>query len=281
MKTPFFFLLVFATVFWCTSCGSKPSESALATSNDSSATAANADGDAAVRSVDDANAGPDAGNHSESETWSALYAGKLDGKIEVELQLFGKGEDVRGTITYKKSGKPIIVIGKKHPDGTFYLRELQPDGNITGVMSCTEVGKKLSGSWYAPNTDKELKLELEATAQQAGANWPYSPKRIDGEYHYHYGEEGPVGYLKVEARGDDEVTFEFNCITSAPGRNMAMIDPTEGTVVDGVLSYKFPDLDCAFEIRFYDGFAIVSYVNEQYQCEFGHNASIEGEFLKR
>lgn len=41
-----------------------------------------------------------------------------------------------------------------------------------------------------------------------------------------------------------------------------------------------PDENCEIRIQFFDGFAVVGYVDEKYDCGFGHNASVEGEFVK-
>jgi hypothetical protein len=213
--------------------------------------------------------------------WAATYAGKLDGKIEVTLEIKGLGDVLRGTITYKKSGKPILVLGSFNTDGTFFLREYQPDGNVTGVMSGTEKSKKLTGTWYPPGTDKEMKLDLDAvTVQEEGTvSWPYGAIKIAGEYGYHYGKEGPMGSLTVKQSGD-QVKFAFDCNTGAPGFNMAMLEETTATLKDGEVRYKMPDAECEIRIQFFDGFAVVGYVDEKYDCGFGHNAGVEGEFVK-
>ncbi len=220
-------------------------------------------------------------SRAESAAWAANYTGKLDGKIEASLSLHGLGDVVRGTITYKKSNKPIILLGKFLTDGTFFLHELQPDGNITGVLSGTESSHKLIGSWYAPGTDKELKLEFDAvTVQEEGSvDWPYAAQSVGGDYEYHYGKDGPMGSLIVKQSGE-KVRFKFDCLGSAPGRNMALVDESSATLVGNEVVYKVPELDCKFRIQFFDGFAMVGYLDEHYDCEFGHNASIEGEFLK-
>jgi hypothetical protein len=213
--------------------------------------------------------------------WGGTYAGKLDGKIEVSLELHGLRDIVRGTITYKKSGKPIMVLGTMNTDGTFFLHEFQPDGNITGVMSGTEKGQKLTGTWYAPNSEKELQMELAAvTVQEEGsAVWPYDSKGVAGDYDYHYGKDGPMGSLVVKQTGD-KLRFKFDCLGSAPGRNMALVEETQAVLSGNEAVYEMPDLECKFRIQFFDGFAVVGYVDEKYDCEFGHNATIEGIFVK-
>lgn len=214
--------------------------------------------------------------------WAATYAGKLDGKVEATLSLYGLGDVVRGTITYKKVGKPIFVCGTFFTDGTFYLREFQPDGNVTGVLSGAQQGHKLIGSWYPPGTDKEMRMELDAvTVQEEGTvQWPYAAKNVSGDYHFHYGKDGPVGDLSADQSGD-EVSLFIECTTNAPARNIASMEKAVTTkIVDGVARYKMPEFDCEFEVRFYDGFAVVKYVDQRYDCGFGFRATIEGTYMK-
>jgi hypothetical protein len=218
---------------------------------------------------------------AEESGWAATYAGKLDGKIEVDVQVHGLGDVARGTLTYKKSGKPILVLGAFHTDGTFFLREYQPDGNVTGVLSGIEKTQKLTGSWYAPGTDKEMKLELAAvTVQEEGTvAWPYAAQQVVGEYGYHYGKDGPRGSIVVKQAGD-KVRFAIECVNGAPGHNMAMIEEAEAVLTGSELHYKMPEMDCEFKIQFFDGFAVVSHVDERTDCEFGNGAGIEGDFVK-
>jgi hypothetical protein len=213
--------------------------------------------------------------------WAATYAGKLDGKVEATLSLYGLGDVVRGTMTYKKVGKPIFVCGTFLTDGTFHLREFQPDGNITGILSGTQQGQKLIGKWYPPETDKEMRLEFDVvTVQEKGTNqWPYPPKDVSGHYHFHEGEDGPIGDMGAHQSGD-EVSLSFECNTNAPARNIASVDEVTTKIVDGVARYKMPEADCEFEVRFYEGFAEVEYVERRADCGFGFRATVAGTYLK-
>ena len=276
-------IVAYATFVGC-GCGAnepKPVDSHPIPTADSAAASTSSSGGDEVQSSEAAHELQPVVAGGEPTAWAAIYAGKIDGKIEATLSLNGLGDVVRGTITYKKSNKPITVLGKFVPDGTFFLRELQPDGNITGVLSGTESTRKLTGSWYAPGTDKELKLEFDAVSvQESGTvTWPYAAQRIAGDYGYHYGKDGPMGSLAVKQTGD-KVRCKLDCLGSAPGRNMALVEELSATLVGNEVVCKVPDLDCKFRIQFFDGFAIVAFVDEHYDCEFGHNATIEGEFLK-
>lgn len=219
--------------------------------------------------------------------WMERYTGSIDKIISVQVELTGMGELVRGSITYRKTNVPIMVMGHVRQDGNFFLREYQPDGLITGVMSGSRKGNQLLGKWYGTNHDKEYDLELSATeVRREGVVWPYEAKgSLAGKYGYHYpaesnGDPGAEGFLTVKHSGD-QVVFTFDCVTGPPGYNMAMMEETAGVLKGNAVHYSSTEEgDCALVIRFFDGFAVVEHEGEKYDCGFGHNASVEGEFVK-
>jgi hypothetical protein len=233
----------------------------------------------------DPNASTTDAPEGDPDTWQETYQGTLDGKIQVEMALTGQiGKSTRGTITYKSTGKPIMVLGYFSGDGNFFLREYQPDGLVTGVLSGSSKNGKLEGSWYSKG--KELKLSMTTQTASKSAVWPYNLKgSIAGEYAYHYPDEGEdpgaAGNLTVKVKGD-QVTFAFDCITGPPGYHMATMEETEATLEDGnLIRYSNSEYgECAFEIRFYQGFASVTHVDEKYDCGFGMNAGVEGDYVK-
>jgi hypothetical protein len=215
------------------------------------------------------------------------YDGTIDGKIAVNMVIRVLQGTARGTITYKKSGKPILLLGRMEDNGTFFLREFQPDGLVTGVMSGTTKDGKISGKWYGTNNDKEYVLQLRRTDDGSpDTEWPYDVKgTVAGKYGYHYpkdseGNPGAEGLLTVRQSGD-KVTFTFDCVTGGPGYNMAMMEDTEGILEGNEVWYSSTEYgECAFVIRFYDGFTIVEQEEGKYDCGFGHNAGVEGEYVK-
>ncbi len=257
-----------------------------------------ADGKAGVSSEEtgatDANAGGNAGDMAEPNTmalassdedsWTESYTGTLNGKIEVALDLHGNGDVVRGTITYKSSGKPIVVLGTKGEDGTMFLREFQRDGLITGVLSGTSKNGKYVGTWSG--NDKEFKMDLSTTnSKSTGNQWPYAAQgTFTGEYAYHYpepekGMAGAAGTVAIKQKGD-QVTFSIDCVNGPPGYHQAFIDETDATIENNEIRYTMPDADCEFVIRFFQGFVMVEHIGEHYDCGFGMGAGIEGEYLK-
>lgn len=213
--------------------------------------------------------------------WEATYEGTVGGKSKATLAFHGLGDYVRGSITYQKTGQPIIVLGKFLTDGTFFLRELGKDGNVSGVLSGSENGGKLSGTWYAPGTDRELELAMDAVAvkEEGTVPWPYAATSISGSYGYHYGKEGPQGTISVTKTGET-YSLAIDCVTGAPGYNQASVEAA-GLRLDGhTLRHKVPGMDCEVSVEFFDGFAFVGFVDEQTDCGFGHNATVEGEYLK-
>lgn len=215
----------------------------------------------------------------------SMYDGKIDGKIEASLSLYNRGGVVRGSITYKKGNKPIMVLGRMEGDGNFFLREYLTDGLITGVMSGKTTNKGLSGSWYGTSNHKDLKLEMSLISESDGEEWPFAATgSVAGEYAYHYpaneaGDPGAAGTLIVKQKGD-KVTFSFDCVNGPPAYNMATIEDMEATLSDNFIQVDVPDFDCEIAIEFFKGFASVLHPGGHYDCGFGHGAGIEGQYVK-
>lgn len=267
-------------------CSSKTTATDAASAQDGAAAQGNGTGDSG--------SGGNAGDMSEPNTmalaaadegsWTESYSGTLNGKIEATLDLHGLGDVVRGTITYKSSGKPIMVLGTKGEDGTMFLREFQPDGLITGVLSGTSKNGKYVGTWSG--NDKEFKMDLSSTrSKSTGDQWPYAVQHsVAGEYAYHYpepekGMAGAAGTVRIIPKGD-QVTFSMDCVNGPPGYHQAFIDETAATIENNEIRYSMPDADCEFVIRFFQGFVMVEHIGEHYDCGFGMGAGIEGEYVK-
>lgn len=210
-------------------------------------------------------------------------SGKINGKIEASLELYQAGDVIRGSIIYKTSGKPILVLGTEGENGSIFLREFLPDGKISGGMSGEFNGEKFSGSWYG--NDKDLELEMNVTKQTEDVEWPFDVTgSVAGEYAYHFPEEstgdpGAAGTLKVKQSGD-KITFSFDCINGPPAYSIATVENTDGILEGNTVEAKLPDLDCEFTIQFFKGFAMVHQKNGYLDCGFGNGAGIEGEYIK-
>jgi hypothetical protein len=215
----------------------------------------------------------------------STYTGKIGGKIEASLDLFRTEQILRGTITYKKSGKPIMVLGTRGEGNTFFLREYLPDGLITGVMSGEMKDDEISGTWFGTGKGQELKLEMALTNLEAETAWPYaSSGSVVGEYGYHYpavstGDPGANGGLRIKKSGDQYI-FSIECMNGPPGYHMAVVEDVKGTLEGDEINFTIPDFDCQFVIRFFEGYATVEPIELSVDCGFGMGASIEGEYVK-
>jgi hypothetical protein len=269
-------LLLSVTLLLWSACGNKTSNE---NSNSAESAVATPNPEAAAASKQGGNESEEASAHGGA--WVNRFSGTMDGKIEVVMTLHGLGDIVRGTITYKKSGKPIIVLGTWNEDGTFFLREYQPDGSVSGILSGNAGDGKMVGTWSSPTSEKELKLALNQEGDVAAdTKWPFEAKNIGGEYSYSYGEDGGAGSLSASVVGQ-KVKFSINCVTGAPAFRIADVEESEGELVNNEVRYKMPDFDCEFVIQFFDGFAAISHIDEKYDCGFGMGAGIEGMYLKK
>lgn len=219
--------------------------------------------------------------------WTGTINGSIGihGHYQMANGFMDSGMDIWvGELIYDKVGKPIKLIGQIQKDGTsIRLLEINPKGNITGIIyGKWNNGNITEGSWYSPTKQNSLDLSIDATPKDEADYTEVRPSKmtdIVGEYHYEYGSEGYLGTLNVHAVKDNQVSFDLACLTSAPGRNIASleeaIEPMSNYTID-INMYEA----CRFNIRFFDGFAVINYVDEKDNCEFGHNAYVSGFFRK-
>lgn len=219
--------------------------------------------------------------------WTGTINGSIaiHGYYELANGYMDSGMDVWvGELIYDKIGKPIKIIGQLKNGGTsIWFSEMDEIGNITGILAGKwQSGRITEGSWYSPSTRKSFNLTMNAVAKNRDDYQEIRPKNtasIVGKYHYEYGTEGHLGTLDVHSVKDNQVSFDLSCLTAAPGRNIASLEEATNPISDYVINidlYK----DCEFNIRFFDGFAIIDYVLEKSDCEFGHNADVSGIFRK-
>jgi hypothetical protein len=247
----------------------------------------------ATEAPTEARAGEDAGNagdpsqpeakvHAPEFGSHSTYTGKIDGKIEATIDLYRLEDDLGGTITYKKSGEQLMVLGIMEDEVSFFMRQYLPDGLVTGVMWGEMKGDKLSGGWMDSSIRKEQKLEMIRKASESNIVWPYTMKgSVVGEYGFHYpemeGEAGLTGVIAVKSVGEN-LTYSLDCVHGSA--DMAASIPETEAVLDGnVLKYEMPVSRCEFEIRFFDGFAAVEHVGEHHNCGL-MGAIVVGEYVK-
>ena len=148
------------------------------------------------------------------------------------------------------------------------------------MMSGKIENGQLNGTWYAAAGERNYPMAVKASAQKpTPEEWPAATRTVAGEYSYSFPEEGGSGSLTVKQSGDD-ITFDAISVNGAPGYHIATIEDGKGTIVDHTVHYSMNGGECEFNIRFYKDFAYIQFVGENYECDFGMGASIEGIFVR-
>jgi hypothetical protein len=207
------------------------------------------------------------------------FDGTINGKIPLSLTLTFDGGTVFGQVVYKKKGIPITVIGHGS-EKILFFHELMPDGQVTGIYAAELKGDKIIGTWNAikPNT-KELALVVTKTQEKAVVR--NALKSVTGTYQYSFGEEGGGGEMKVQQMGKDKIAVSFSNVTAAPAYNMAEVEKTVLKYANNQAIYSNNDNGkCQFKIIFLENGARVAFMENAYDCGFGHNASTEGNYIR-
>lgn len=207
------------------------------------------------------------------------FDGHINGKIPIILTLNLDGGTVLGNVVYKKKGIPISVIGSQSKN-TLFFHELMPDGQVTGIYSAELKGDKITGTWNAikPNA-KDLSLALSKTQEQSIPRKVL--KSVTGTYRYSFGEDGGAGEMLVQQIGNDKIAISFNNVTAAPAYNLASIEKTVLKYANNQAIYSNQEYGkCKFKITFLENGARVDFMEDAYDCGFGHNASTEGNYIR-
>ena len=214
------------------------------------------------------------------------WSGVIEGEINFTMWLAQEGGFLRGELTYATSAEPITLLGEAYPSGDAYvIREFQPDGGVSGtlILGNVENGEVSEATWG------ESSLDLTFVGVDTEEHF-FDPLVRGGEYTYRFpgvpvdgldNLPGPEGVLRILEVSDDSLLVGIQNVHSGPGFNQAVVPVTELPLIDNVASYERvgDHFDCAFDITVFDGFAFVDYVDERFECGFGHNASVEGVYL--
>ncbi len=221
------------------------------------------------------------------------WTGTISGDIPVFVHFhitnvsYGSwGKLVVGSITYLNTSKkrPIPLLG--YEDGTMvHLREYNPKGMITGILSLTPSIDGLKGNWMKPGRTSGYKIALQPSDSIIPSkSIQTTPKHIFGQYRYAYGKTGYRGDVEIKQINDNQAVLSMFSVTSAPGRNMAdggnndtIPLPTKTTFVHHIKQTK----KCSVELHFFKNFVMVNYPKGA-DCSnaFGHNATLEGVYYK-
>jgi hypothetical protein len=212
-------------------------------------------------------------------TWS----GTINKTISVFIHYQIENEIVVGEITYLNTSekKPIRLIGTLQ-DENYRLLEFDKSGNITGIITGKTDQDNFNGEWFSPKNRNSFNLQL-TKKDTTITTITIQPnlKEIYGTYSYEYGKEGSQGDFTINKINDNQIAFEIFSVTSNPARNMAIVDKDTIELISNSFVYTIPESeDCEFKVRFYKDFVFINYTKEYCMGQFGHNATIEGIFLK-
>lgn len=210
------------------------------------------------------------------------YTGKMNDKIEVEIQIAIIDDMLVGELVYlnTKDKKPIKVAGSTYEQYTRIV-EYDNKGNVTGFFDINNEDGKLMTEWMSPKKETTYSFELKEINKPTKINVNETPTdKIAGTYVYNYG-GGARGEVKVNKTKDNEYNISFFSITKTEG-NLAMLDDVKVNITSNQFTYTIPDSEgCQFKVLFHDNFVMVSYLSEACaQGYFGHNASIDHQYLK-
>lgn len=238
-------------------------------------------------SADDASEAPEAllvGGAVAAADERSYWTGSIDGRIGFTMWLSQEGDLARGELVYDTVGEPIAVHGRAYPSGdAWLLREFGADGRVSGTMILGSVvdGVVTDATWG----DLSLDLNL-ARVEDAPSAFAPAPA-VAGTYSYAYepfdGEDccGPTGSLRITDVGEDSIRFGIEAVTGGPGFSLAIIDPITVPFDGSTARYEQvgDGVDCAFDLRIFDGVVHVNHVDDRFQCLFGNAAGVEGIYV--
>lgn len=204
--------------------------------------------------------------------------GLIGNKTKASITITESDSVLIGSITYTSTNRPIFLRGKILDNSQYRLLEFDKKGAISGIIMCSIRGKLLEGTWYSPINKKELKILMNLQSKKPKN---VSSARINptGNYSFNYGKDGPTGWLGIERVGKDSLEIQFNNVTGGPGYSEATVEPVKLPILNNKVYYQHSP-GCSIRIRFIADIALVDYENEQRECSFGLNASLEGIYLK-
>jgi len=211
-----------------------------------------------------------------------VFEGTLNKKIPVIVTLTFENNLITGSVVYKKQGIPIDLMGRIDLDGTLYFTEFLKDGHITGSYNVTLNDELMSGSWFDVGkiNAKELSVSLKKIAETTVPKMAIPD--VTGAYRFFYGNDGgrnPLSSaLDVQQIGKDKIAIRLNCVSAGPSYNIATIDKTIIQLTGNQAVYNIGN--CKFSITFLANGANVEYLADGYECGFGNNVGVSGNYLK-
>lgn len=101
---------------------------------------------------------------SDEMTFDRSFAGSIDGRYEITMNLRRSGRELSGSYSYNKVGTNISLKGTIDEQENFVIDEFDEKGNSTGVFKGRFVSdNKLEGTWSKPNGANTMPLLLEGS----------------------------------------------------------------------------------------------------------------------
>ncbi|WPO79635.1 hypothetical protein [Flavobacterium sp. KACC 22761] len=210
------------------------------------------------------------------------WTGTLNNKIPISLSYSISNGIITGEIIYlnTKNKTPIKVIGTVEDDKSYRILEFEKSGNISGIITGKPTETEFVGDWFSPKSRKSLSLKL-ANPIKKQKMLSQNAFITTADYHYGYSEKGSQGDFQIEKLKNGKFRFSIFSVTSDPARNIANIDETEVNITRNSFVYSLPEEKRnQFKVTFYPEFEVVKYTKGDFEGQFGHNATIEGIYLK-
>ncbi len=214
---------------------------------------------------------------AQNKVLQQTYDGFINKKIAINMSLTFDGNLVYGTLTYKKVGQAIKVIGRLE-NQTFLLHEFATKAEITGIYYGEKKEDEISGSWSSPS-GKEMLFSIKKTATTPIEKLEI--KSVTGTYAYSFGKDAATGSLYVQQVDKDKIIVEMQAVKGPPSYNQAIIEKTTLKLIKNEAIYENNEFGkCQLKISFFEGGANIIYLNEAYNCGFGNAASVIGNYIK-
>ncbi|MFY7909259.1 MAG: hypothetical protein ACOVO2_06895 [Emticicia sp.] len=213
---------------------------------------------------------------AQSKPTKQTYEGMVN-KFPISLSLTFDANLVYGTLTYKRVGQPIKVIGSIEGDD-FSLHEFVDKTEISGLFFGKRKDDVISGLWLTPS-GKEMKFSVKKTSSTE-IDKP-ELKSVTGSYAYSFGKDGGTGNMYVQQVAKDKIILEIQAVKGPPSYNQAIIEKTTLKLVRNEAIYENNEFGkCLLKLSFFEGGANIIYLNDSYECGFGNAASVVGKYLK-
>lgn len=210
------------------------------------------------------------------------WQGNLDGRYPVLIWYRQIDSVITGSLFYTdKSATPILLVGVAHGDSIELVEHLS-NGKVTGVWLLEPGMHSIEGKWKNPINGDELSASLMKIDSAVGIYGLNKGQDISGEYHYHYGDDdAPMGNLTVKQIGTGSAVLRFENVGSGPAHNMGFIESDTLLIEGNTVHFSTQEYGgCSLELKFFNEFVHVSYVDNEVSCGLGHNVYLNGTYIK-